>query len=322
MALTKARATKQMVGTPLPPYVAYPVKTGVKIWQGSQVVLDAGYAKPGVTGTGLLTVGMAAETIDNTAGASGDLNVTVKPGISRWLNSAAADEITQAEVGGLAYVVDDQTVAKTDGTATRSIAGTIAAVDTAGVWVQAGLVPSVDGTALAAEIAAREAFAADLVATTNGDGAALVGLEDAAELYTGDTVEEAMAEKLTGLRVANVADANVIGGVEVTHIVDVADGVTADVDVTLTHKTEVTSIEVIKKAAAGGASDTITVKNGATAITNAMDINVADKIVVRPSTIDDAATVISAAGTLRVTRTKASAANVACRVIVRGVRRA
>jgi hypothetical protein len=126
----------------------------------------------------------------------------------------------------------------------------------------------------------------------------------------------------SGVNTGTVADNGVIGGVEVVHVVAVADGVTADTDVVLTYKTEVTRIEVIKTSADGGASDTITVKNGATAITNAMSINVVDKTVVRPTTIDDAATVIAAAGTLRVTRTKASAANVACRVLVYGVRRA
>ena len=167
-----------------------------------------------------------------------------------------------------------------------------------------------------------EAGTTDLASTANGKGASLVGIEDAAALYTGGTVEAALAEKLTGLRVANVADDAVVGGVEVIHIVNIADGATADKDIVLTHKTEVTSVEVIKKAAAGGAGDTIQVKNGATAITDAMDINVADKVVVRAATIDDAQTVIAAAGTLRVTKTKASAANVACRVIVRGIRRA
>jgi hypothetical protein len=322
MALTDVRATKRLVGEPIPPLQDQPVKANTKIWQGSQIVLDAGYACPGRAATGLIALGMATETIDNTGGAAGAKRVPYQPGVSRWGNSGGGDLIAQADAGQLAWIVDDQTVAKTDGGGTRSIAGTIYGVDSGGVYVMQGLSPAVDGTALAAEITSRQAITTDLAATTNGDGAALVGIEDAATLYTGTNVEAALAEKLTGLRVANVADANVIGGVPVVHIVDIPDGVTADVDVTLTHKTEVLDVLVIKKAGAGGASDTITVKNGATAITDAMDINVADKIVVRPATIDDAATVIAAAGTLRVTRTKASANNVACRVVVTGVRRA
>lgn len=179
-----------------------------------------------------------------------------------------------------------------------------------------------NGAAWTAALNAGGIAAADLVSAANAKGASLVGLEDAAGLYTGVTVEAAMAEKLTGLRVANVADDAVVGGVEVIHIVDIADGATADKDVVLTHKTEITSVEVVKKSAAGGAGDTITVKNGATAITDAMSINIADKVIVRPLTIDDAQTVIAGGGTLRIAKTKASAADVACRVIVRGVRRA
>lgn len=125
---------------------------------------------------------------------------------------------------------------------------------------------------------------------------------------------------LTGAKLANVANANVIGGIPVVHRIDIADGVTADVDVVLTHKTRVIDAYLVKTGGAGGGSDTIQVKNGATAITNAMDINVADTTVVRAGTIDDAQHEIAAAGTLRITRTKASANNVACVVYVVGLR--
>ena len=50
-------------------------------------------------------------------------------------NSAGADEITAADIGKVCYIVDNQTVAKTDGTATRSPAGIVDDVDDAGVWV-------------------------------------------------------------------------------------------------------------------------------------------------------------------------------------------
>jgi len=126
---------------------------------------------------------------------------------------------------------------------------------------------------------------------------------------------------LTGAKAAVLANDAVIGGVPVVHTVNVPDGATGDVDVVLTHKTEILEVIVQKRAAAGGASDTITVKNGSDAITDAIDINVADKTIKRATTIDDAFSTIAAAGTLKVTRTKASAANVACLVTVIGVRR-
>ena len=130
----------------------------------------------------------------------------------------------------------------------------------------------------------------------------------------------AAAAGLYGTQVRFVADANVIGGIPVLHRVAVADDVTGDVDVVLTHKTLVTDVWLVKTAGAGGANDTIQVKSTGNAITNAMDINVADQTVVRAGTIDDARHEIAAGGILRVTRTKVAAANVACVVYVLGVR--
>lgn len=154
-------------------------------------------------------------------------------------------------------------------------------------------------------------LADDAVVTAN----ILDGNVTAAKLEVG-----AATDGVTGLQVQFAANANVIGAIPVMHRLTIADGATADVDITLTHKTLITDAWLIKTAGAGGASDTITVKSTATAITNAMDINVADKTVVRAGTIDDASNAIAAGGILRVTRTKVAAANVACEVYVLGLR--
>jgi hypothetical protein len=54
-------------------------------------------------------------------------------------NSTAGDLIAQADVGTDCYIVDDQTVAKTSGTNTRSVAGKVQEVDAAlGVRVKVG----------------------------------------------------------------------------------------------------------------------------------------------------------------------------------------
>lgn len=109
----------------------------VMIYAGALLIRNAaGFLLPGTTATGNIGVGRAHEQIDNTTGADGDLDVRFDPGIHRFENSAAADLITFAEIGDVAYVVDDQTVAKTDATATRSPAGIIEDVDTLGVWVR------------------------------------------------------------------------------------------------------------------------------------------------------------------------------------------
>lgn len=134
-ALTGPRNTPRR-GEGLHP-ASFPIAASVKIWQGSLVVLDGTtkQAKPGVAATGLICVGRAPETYDNTGGAAAAFQIGIDGGVFRWANSAAADAIAQADVGATAYVVDDQTVAKTDGTGARSAAGKIIAVDADGVWV-------------------------------------------------------------------------------------------------------------------------------------------------------------------------------------------
>ncbi|MBE0529530.1 MAG: hypothetical protein IH626_01800 [Rhodospirillales bacterium] len=115
---------------------SFPVAAATKIYAGALAVLNAGVAEGGSTAVGLVAVGRAEEQVDNSAGAAGELKVRVAKGTFRFANSAAADEITLSEVGASAYIVDDQTVAKTDGTGTRSVAGTIVDVDDLGVWVK------------------------------------------------------------------------------------------------------------------------------------------------------------------------------------------
>ncbi len=117
-----------------------------------------------------------------------------------------------------------------------------------------------------------------------------------------------------------VTDVNIKAEVMVVHRVDVADGATGDINVTIDDKIRVIDVWLVKTGAAGGASDTIQVKETANNITDAMSIDVADQTIVRAATIDDAEWEIPAAGTLRVTRTKISAANVACTVFVKGIR--
>lgn len=138
MVLTADRNTPRREGEEMSLNVA----AAKKIYAGSIVARDAsGNATPGAVATTLLGMGRAEEYVDNSAGAAGDKIVRVRKGVFRYANSAAADEITTADIGKECYIVDDQTVAKTDGTSTRSIAGRIYDVDTAGVWVEFAVVP-------------------------------------------------------------------------------------------------------------------------------------------------------------------------------------
>ncbi|NNG05316.1 MAG: hypothetical protein HKM95_14625 [Inquilinus sp.] len=115
---------------------SYPVDAGAKIYAGALVVLDAGNAAAGSTALNLVTGGRAEGQVDNTGGAAGDLDVQVRRGTFRFANSAAADQVVLADVGADCFIVDDQTVAKTNGANTRSVAGRVVDVDAQGVWVR------------------------------------------------------------------------------------------------------------------------------------------------------------------------------------------
>lgn len=115
----------------------FPVAAATKVLAGTIVMLNSsGYAKPGTTATDEKAVGIAEATADNSSGAAGDVSVPVRRGTFLLANSASTDEITNADYGSTCYVVDNQTVAKTHATNTRSAAGIVRGVTGSGVWVE------------------------------------------------------------------------------------------------------------------------------------------------------------------------------------------
>ena len=135
MALSQDRMTKRRDGVQFNDPVA---ASGV-IYTGALVCLNAaGDAVPGSTATTLTARGLCIEGVNNSSGDAGDEHVNTRKGVFNFKNSAATDEVTRAHIGDVAYIVDDETVAATDGTATRSAAGRIVDVDSDGVWVDIG----------------------------------------------------------------------------------------------------------------------------------------------------------------------------------------
>jgi len=131
-ALTTERNTPRRDGH----FYELPVATGVKLFAGALAAVDSsGNVTKGQTATGLKGLGRVERTADNSAGDAGDILARVESSIFRWANSSAGDAITAADVGVVCYIVDDQTVAKTNGSSTRSPAGLIVDVDSLGVWV-------------------------------------------------------------------------------------------------------------------------------------------------------------------------------------------
>ena len=130
-ALTENRSTKRLnAGDRVGLLAATQV-----IFAGALLMRNAaGHLTKGATATGAFGVGRA-----EAPGTSTTAGVTAHPfseGVFQYANSAAGDLIATADIGKACYIVDDQTVAKTDGTATRSPAGIVVDVDANGVWVR------------------------------------------------------------------------------------------------------------------------------------------------------------------------------------------
>lgn len=107
-ALNKDRNTAYREGLE----IEFPVYQSVKIYAGSLVCVGGshGYAIPAADAAGNIFVGVAQEYVDNSSGNSGDKTVRVR---RKGIFQFAATSITQAMVGDIMYVVNDQTIDET-----------------------------------------------------------------------------------------------------------------------------------------------------------------------------------------------------------------
>jgi len=141
-ALTGPRQRVGTVNKPVMGNVAFPVKANVVIFDGAIVCLSGGYLTKGQTAVGLVAAGVADLTpalpsvtggaSDGVVTSSGDTLVRVEQGVFKFVNSTSTDQILQANVGGICYIVDDQTVALTSANGTRSVAGVVMSIESDG----------------------------------------------------------------------------------------------------------------------------------------------------------------------------------------------
>ena len=131
-ALTQDRNTPERTGRTL----SLPLAAGVIAYAGGLAcITPAGTATPGASVSTLKGVGRFEEAVDNSDGAAGDLNATVRRGVFRFENDGD-DPVDLGDLGTDCYVVDDQTVAATDGEGSRGVAGKVSDIDDLGVWVK------------------------------------------------------------------------------------------------------------------------------------------------------------------------------------------
>ena len=177
-------------------------------------------------------------------------------------------------------------------------------------------------------IEAGEAIAVNDQLATDANGKAKVA--DAGDVVLAIAIDAATADTqfircrppFAAPSAGNVSDAQTTPGTVVAFTFDIADAASADYDRVMAEKIEVLNVITQKRGGAGGAADTVIVKSTAAVITDAIDINDADKVQSRSTTIDDANSTIAAGGILRVSINNGAAGNAAVLVTVFAIKRA
>ena len=137
-ALTQEREARRWAGLPgvLVPCAAAASQT---IYAGALVALNAaGHAVPAAAAVGLRIAGVAVETVKSGPGAGTDKVIVRRGAVHLFANAAGANRLTQADVGAVCYVADDQTVQDDGGTNDVRV-GVMLQLDDDGVWVHVGV---------------------------------------------------------------------------------------------------------------------------------------------------------------------------------------
>jgi len=137
------------------------------------------------TATGLVSAGLAGVDADATGKDDGEVTIPLLEQVVDLAMGTSSDAFDDGDIGAIAYASDNQTMNATDGGGTRSPLGIF--------W---GLNPDTgQGRFLVGRMAAAMVAADDPLPTLAGTGgAALVGIEDTAGLFTATEVEAALAE--------------------------------------------------------------------------------------------------------------------------------
>jgi hypothetical protein len=110
-----------------------------QVYQGGRACFDTstGLVAKAFTSTTLVPIGQYVEDQLTVSGQKVLVELDQEVTARWYANSASTDQIVAATVGSDCYLVDDQTVAKTSATSTRSVAGRVWAIDSVkGVLVQ------------------------------------------------------------------------------------------------------------------------------------------------------------------------------------------
>lgn len=132
MTLTADRRTPRLEGAERQGLLA----AGQTVFAGAILMRDsAGHLRRGAAATGMTGAGVAQAPAVSGATA-GVTPVRWRAGVFRFANSTGADALTIADIGKVCWIADDDRVARSSASSTRSRAGVVEDVDTQGVWVR------------------------------------------------------------------------------------------------------------------------------------------------------------------------------------------
>jgi len=130
--LSKSREVRRRGGDRTSP----PVAGDVKIFKGGLVVLEGGFAKPAYEAANLTVAGVAENTANNLGGANGAIRVDcLRDGWFHFENDNG-DPVSRADINSPCYIIDDETIARTDGGGSRSKAGILREIEGDLIYVE------------------------------------------------------------------------------------------------------------------------------------------------------------------------------------------
>jgi len=118
--------------------ISLAVAASTKIEAGKIVAVNAsGYAVEGADTAGLVVMGVAQETADNSSGANAAISIVVMRNKAfKFDNGTTA--VTIAALGGTVVLEDDETVTTAAAATNDIVVGTCIGVESDGVWVYIG----------------------------------------------------------------------------------------------------------------------------------------------------------------------------------------
>lgn len=146
MALTQAQGRDRRNGK----VISLGVLAAVQCFQGGLAIAVGGYLRPGRVGQGADNTAKAADAATYRAvgvfrhsalGGATDGAVTVEVENEGWYCfkvGTAGDALTDADIGSVVYIIDDETVGKTNPNSIRARAGILRDVTAEGAWVEVG----------------------------------------------------------------------------------------------------------------------------------------------------------------------------------------